>query len=123
MRGTDIFLLVLGVGLFLLIAGLCLRSCNKQKCKDFCSIWCVCVLSFRNCAWCRQRISSFSRRSGDADTQSRGQGISTVGEEHPGLYNVSYEPPSYESVIAEDKDPELPSYEEALSHVNNVNDS
>jgi hypothetical protein len=40
-----------------------------------------------------------------------------VGEDNPGIYNVSFEPPSYESVITENKDPELPSYEEALSHV------
>lgn len=118
MVSSEIFFLAIGVVIFLVALIMCLKGCSRETCRDFCSIWCGCILSFRDCAWCRERLFS---NSSNANRRGHGaDGVSTIGDDNPGIYNVSFEPPSYESVISEHKDPDLPSYEEAICRINNL---
>lgn len=118
MVSSEVFFLAIGLVILLVALIMCLKGCSRQSCRDFCSIWCGCISSFRDCAWCRERwfpnSSNANRRSNGAD------GVSTIGDDNPGIYNVSFEPSSYESVISEHKDPDLPSYEEAICRINNL---
>lgn len=118
MVSSEVFFLAIGVVILLVALIMCLKGCSRQTCRDFCSIWCGCIASFRNCDWCRERL--FSNSVSSRANRRRNNGVSTVGDDNPGIYNVSFEPPSYESVISEHKDPDLPSYEEAICRINNL---
>lgn len=114
MVSSEIFFLVIAVIIFIVTLIMCFKGCTNRTWKDCCSIWCRCLRSVGDCAWCKRRLSSDTQDSAN-HYSSGADGIRTVGEDNPGIYNVSFEPPSYESVTSGIKDPELPSYEEAMN--------
>lgn len=118
MVSSEIFFLVIGVVIFLVVFIMCLKGCSREMCRDFCFIWCGCILLFRDCVWCWERwflnLSNVNWRGYGVD------GVSIIGDDNFGIYNVSFEFLFYEFVILEYKDLDLFSYEEVICWINNL---